>query len=243
MIADFFAGLRAYGQALSLTTKLRLWKYWLLPGLLGLVIGLAILPAAWYGGAGLGTAVAHWYPWERGANFIANAAPWVTRIIVLIFAFVVFKHILLVLVSPFMSMLSERVEAHYHGDRPRPFSWARAGREMIRGLRIALRNLWRELLMVLALTLLSVLGPLAFATGILIFLVQAYYAGFGNFDFSLERDFSVRESVRFVRSARGSAIANGLVFLFLISTVVGIFVAPAWSTIAAAIEVERIQSK
>jgi len=243
MISDFLAGLGSYGKALSLTARLGLWKYWLLPGLIGFVIGIGSFSAAWFGGAGVGSQLVDWYPWDRGAEFFSRAAPWLTRILILIFTMLVFKHILLVVVSPFMSMLSEQVEAHYVDVQPRPFSWSRAGREMIRGLRIALRNLWRELLIVLLLTLLSFFGPLAIVTGTLIFLVQAYYAGFGNFDFSLERKFTVRETVRFVRSSRGSATANGLVFLLLISTVVGILVAPAWSTIAAAIEVERIQAK
>ena len=108
---------------------------------------------------------------------------------------------------------------------------------MIRGTRIAIRNVIRELLLILFLTILSIFGPIGIVTSILIILIQAYYAGFGNMDFTLERRYSVQESVLFVKERRGLAIANGLVFLGLLTTFIGIFFAPAWSTIAATLSV------
>jgi CysZ protein len=153
----------------------------------------------------------------------------------------VFKYVLLIVLSPFLSLLSEKVESRLDGEHfSGKFSVSRALEEMMRGLRLALRNIWRELLFVLILTMLSLIGPLSLITAPLIFLIQSYYAGFGNFDFTLERYYSVRDSVRFVRDARGSAIANGAVFLLLIATVLGVFVAPTWATIAATLEVRRI---
>lgn len=242
MIAGFLSGIRSYGRALSLSSQYRLWKYWLVPGLIGFFIAVVLAIAVWQGGTQLGDLIRDWYPFERGAQFVDGAAPWIARTIMIVFGILIFKYILLIVLSPFLSLLSERLEARLDGHtQSGKFSLVRAFREMVRGLRIALRNLWREIILVLLLTALSFIGPIGLISAPLIFIVQAYYAGFGNFDFTMERRYNVRESVQLVRHARGAAIANGAVFLLLLATVVGIFVAPTWSTIAGTLDVRRIE--
>ncbi|HFB99615.1 MAG TPA: hypothetical protein ENJ53_02310 [Phaeodactylibacter sp.] len=77
---------------------------------------------------------------------------------------------------------------------------------------------------------------------ILIFLIQAYYAGFGNLDYTLEGHYSVRESNRFVKEHRWLAIGNGTMFLLLLGTGVGFLVAPPLAAVAGAIEtVKRVE--
>ncbi|MDV7397994.1 EI24 domain-containing protein, partial [Arthrospira platensis SPKY1] len=100
-----------------------------------------------------------------------------------------FRHLVMALSSPFMSFLSETVEHRLGGVRQaQPFTLGRAVRELRRGLHISLRNILRELFYTLLLFLLGlalpVLSPLLpFA----LFAVQAFYEGFGNMDFTLER--------------------------------------------------------
>jgi CysZ protein len=110
-------------------------------------------------------------------------------------------------------------------------------RELVRGIRVSLRNILRELLLTLIVLVISGLLPfLAIFGGPVIFAIQAYYAGFGNMDFTLERHLGVRGSVRFVRNHKGLAIGNGAVFvLLLMIPVVGLFLAPGLSTVASTI--------
>lgn len=75
-------------------------------------------------------------------------------------------------------------------------------------------------------------------------MVQAYYAGFGNMDYTLERHFKYRESVQFIRRHRGIAIGNGLVFiLFLIIPIVGVILVLPMSVTAASITTVELLKK
>jgi CysZ protein len=162
-------------------------------------------------------------------------------------ALTVLKALLQTALAPFMSMLSEQVEARLTGAQAPSPGLAGILSDIWRGLRIALRNLWRELLYVLGLTLLGMLIPgigsvLATAA---VFAVQAYYAGFGNLDYTLERHrYPVADSVRFVRAHRGLAMGNGAVFLLLlIIPVAGLFVAPVLGTVAATLGILDLQDR
>ena len=238
MLRDFLAGIEDYGRAIRVTGKYKLWFYWILPGIIAIILAIFIFATAWGFHTPLATKLVNWYPFETGKALISKASNWVSWFLILTLGVLLFKHLLMIIVAPFMSVLSEKVEKSLNpAYREKPFSLSRAFREMVRGARIALRNALREIFLVLGLSLLSIFGPIGLISGILIFLVQAYYAGFGNMDYTLERRFSVKSSVDYVRARRGFAIANGLVFLGLLTTLVGVFFAPAWSTIAASLSI------
>ena len=233
-----------YVEAIRISSRFHLWRYWILPGFLALLIGAVVLAVGWSLHDNAGNWLAEKYPFDFGADLVETAAPWLSLILIILLGLVIFKHILLIATAPFMSLLSEKVEAALDNTyQAQPFSPSRMIREMVRGARIAVRNIVRELILVLMLSILGLLGPIGIVSTVLIVLVQAYYMGFGNMDFTLERHMGVRQSVRFVRSNKWIAIGNGLPFLFLLTTFVGILVAPAWSTIAATLSVIEVRSQ
>ena len=75
--------------------------------------------------------------------------------------------------------------------------------------------------------------------------MQAYYAGFGNMDYTLERHFKYKESISFVKKNKGTAIGNGLIFmLFLLVPVIGVILVLPLSVTAATTEtIKNIQLK
>ena len=106
--------------------------------------------------------------------------------------------------------------------------------QLWRGIRLNTRNLFKELLFSIPLLLLKFIPGVNIFSAILLLLIQAYYTGFGNIDYTLERHFKYKESIAFVRKNKGLAIGNGLVFmLFLFIPIIGIIIVLPLSVTAA----------
>jgi len=82
--------------------------------------------------------------------------------------------------------------------------------QLIRGIRVNGRNLLMELVITIPILLLKFIPVVNIFSTILLFTVQAYYAGFGNMDYTLERHYQYKESVQFVRKNRGLKKSNNL---------------------------------
>ena len=235
MIRDINDTIQAYLQAFTLASRYKLYPYLLLSGLLSLTIGGIIFSIAYFSADTIGNWLESIYPWEWGSGAVDTLTSWLSGILILVIGFFVYKYIILIVVAPIMSPLSEKLEEGLRGDSDGVnFSFSRMLSEMIRGVRIGLRNILRELFYTVLLLLLGFIPGLAVITTPGIYAVQSYYLGFGNMDYFLERHYGVRGSVRFVRKHKGIALANGAIFfLLLLIPIAGLFLAPFLSTIAA----------
>lgn len=242
MFGSFFAGVGAYGRAVQLCFKYNLWIYFLVPALICILLGGGMIYGVWSISDDLGSWLASFWPFRWGKTWIDNVAQVFGGLAVGAFGFIIFRNLVLAVAGPFMSLLSERVENRLRGQSSVPFKMNAFLSDLLRGIRIAIRLIVRELFFTLMLFLLGLIPGLALVTTPLIFVVQAYYAGAGNIDFALERHYRVRDSIRFVRQHRGLAIGNGTVYLLLLLSVVGFLVALPLATIAATVEtIKRIK--
>lgn len=243
MFRNIYEGIASYGKAWEYVRSLRLWGFMFAPALISVVLGLGIGFTAWSLSDELGGLLTGWIG-DWGGRTVDTIGRVVGGLLMFAIGLAIFKVLVIILSAPFMSPLSEKIERHITGAPSgggiRPMQIAR---DLVRGIRINVRNLFRELgfslLIVILAVILPFLSPLA---PVLVFLVQSYYAGFGNMDFALERHFGYRESIRFVRENRGLALGNGLVYLLLLITGIGFLVALPLGTIAATLDVvERIR--
>lgn len=243
MFHEISEGISAHWKALDLIRKHRLWIYFLAPGIISLLLGIAIIGTAWNVSDDAADWIMRFYPYEWGRKVLDWIVQAFSGILVLTLGFLLFRHLVMAISAPLMSFLSEKVEKIMKGDGGAPpISLPQILSDLIRGLTISLRNIIRELFFTFLVFLLGVFLPfLAPAVPILIFIIQAFYAGFGNMDFCLERHFRVRDSVRFVRQHKGLALGNGTVFLLLLLTGIGFLFALPLGTVAATMQtVKRV---
>lgn len=152
-------------------------------------------------------------------------------------------YLLIMLLSPVYSFLSERVEYALSGTTY-VFNWRQWVWSVLRGIGVTLRCLLFQGLWTLLLLLLSFLPLGIFVTPVLAFLLSAYFYGVTFMDYAVERrGWGVGESMCYMRRNRGSVLGIGVVFsVALLIPFVRIFVSAFVSllaVVAGTIVVER----
>lgn len=243
MIKNITSGIKAYFGAFGLIFKLKLWKYFAIPMLISFVTAIIIFGSAYSLSDNIGGFISKIWIWDWGHETFGAISSFIGGLIVLVIGLILFKHIIMALSAPFMSPVSEKIEAHLNGIAIHSHRNTSFTQQLWRGIRINMRNLGMELLLTVPLLLLKFIPFVNIFSTILLFLMQAYYAGFGNMDYTLERHFQYKESVQFVRKNRGLAIGNGIVFILcLLIPVIGVILVLPLSVTAASIKtVEALQ--
>ena len=235
MIKNIILGIKEYSGAFALISKLKLWRYFAIPILISLATAIFIGIEVYTLSDNIGGFIAKIWIWDWGKEGFTAISNFVGGIIILVIGLILYKHIVMALSAPFMSPVSEKIEKHFYGDVTHKHRNTTNTEQLIRGLRINIRNLIRELLISIPILLLKFIPIVNIFSTILLFSVQGYYAGFGNMDYTLERHLNYKESIDFVKRNKGFAIGNGLVFmLFLLIPIIGIiFVLPLSVTAAS----------
>jgi CysZ protein len=193
--------------------------------------------------------------WEKILEVLKDSSSFALPFILWVISIYVFfrlnKYAVLVLMSPVMSLLSEKTNDILENTNT-PFSLSKLIQDSIRGSVISFRNLVVELLLTLAIWgfilvlmlflpyLIFILAPLA---AMIVFFIGSYYYGFAVLDYVNERNqLNVRDSIRDIRKNRTLSICLGAIFsiLFMIPFI-GISLSTVTSTVAAAIAKHRIQ--
>lgn len=240
MIRNIIKGIKAYFGTFALIKELGLWKYFAVPIFISMVAFVLIAILAWSLSGFMGGLISKIWFWEWGSNTFQQISDVLGAASILALGLVAYKHIILALSAPFMSPVSEKIEIHLLGEVHQHRNTTNAG-QLWRGVRINTRNLLLEFLFTVPLLFLSFIPVLNIATTALLFLIQSYYAGFGNMDYTLERHLPYRESTQFVRNNSGVAIGNGMVFMaMLFIPIIGIILVLPLSVTASTTATVRL---
>ncbi|MCG1037226.1 EI24 domain-containing protein [Polaribacter sargassicola] len=244
MIKNIFSAIKAYSGSLRLISQLKLWKYFAIPMLISVVTAIIIGSVAYGLSDNIGVFLAKIWIWDWGKEAFTTFTSVIGAIFVLVIGLILYKHIILALSSPFMSPVSEKIEAHINGNLKHQHRKTSFQEQLWRGIRINIRNLSKELLITIPILLLKFIPIVNIFSTVLLFLVQSYYAGFGNMDYTLERHFNYRESVDFVGENKGFSIGNGIVFMLcLLIPVIGIVIVLPLSVTAASVNTVALLNK
>ncbi len=235
MIKDFINGITAYFKALKLIKELNLWKYFLIPAILGLLLGLIFISTAYALSDDIGEYITKYWKFEFGKGIIKSVSNFIGGLSIILIGIMLYKHILMALSSPFMTPVSEIVEKHLTGNTR--IKEIKVIAQLIRSIKLNITNLIKELIITIPLMILSFIPVIGLFFMLLTFYYQAYYAGIGNMDYTLERHLNYKESKLFYKKYKGVAVGNGTVFtLLLFIPVIGIMISLPLATVAATIE-------
>ena len=240
MISNLIDGLKAYLEAYEVISRLKLWRFFLIPMLISVLIFLNIVLVSIGFSDEIGLYISSFWSWDFGKETINTVSMILGGIILISIGLIVFKHLVMILSAPFMGPISKKIEDDFTGVTSQtqvssPLTL------MFRSIKISSRNLFRELLLSIPILILGLIPLIGFFSLFLLFLMQAYFAGFGNMDYTLERHFSYQKSIQFVKANKGIAIGNGLVFmLFLLIPFVGVIFIIPFSVTSATIATVKI---
>ena len=240
MISNLIDGLKAYLEAYEVISRLKLWRFFLIPMLISVLIFLSIVLVSISFSDEIGLYISSFWSWDFGKETINTVSMILGGVILISIGLIVFKHLVMILSAPFMGPISKKIEDDFTGVTSQtqvssPLTL------MFRSIKISSRNLFRELLLSIPILILGLIPLIGFFSLFLLFLMQAYFAGFGNMDYTLERHFSYQKSIQFVKANKGIAIGNGLVFmLFLLIPFVGVIFIIPFSVTSATIATVKI---
>ncbi len=219
MIRDLILGYKSYGNAIRFIGKHKLYYYFLLP--IFLFVGIYYLGISleeWKGQAAQVNSDAGF--WIKIWNAIVYG--FYTVLAYLVFKFM--RYILIIALSPVLSVVSERVEHILTGNKY-TFNFKQLIKDIKRTISLSIRNLIWEFGIVYSLYIVIAIFVWVFSIPseiesyvdtTIAMLIGFYYYGFSFIDYLNERRrLTIPQSVVFVKKHRGFAFALGSVFTVL----------------------------
>jgi CysZ protein len=186
--------------------------------------------------------------WQEKINsysvdFLLAFGGLVLWVILLLFYFSLFKYLWLIIGSPVFAYLSEKTESIIEG-KDFPFSFKQLTKDVLRGIRMSLRNMLWQTVYVIFIAILSLLPVIGWPAPILSLFTECYYYGFSMLDYSMERrKKTMSESIYFINQHKGLAIGNGIVFYLMhLVPILGWILAPAYAVVAATLSLQHYKT-
>ncbi|HEY8387991.1 MAG TPA: EI24 domain-containing protein [Parasegetibacter sp.] len=242
MLKEIVIAIQSYFQAHQFIRKHKLWKLVIIPGLTYAILFLLGMYFFWNSTNDAVTYISNLLGLQKWLikmensflNFLFILGELIVRLILVFFYFSLFKYLFLIIGSPFFAYLSEKTEAIIEG-KEYPFSFKQLLKDIVRGIKLALRNTLWQTVYTITILILSFIPVAGWITPLIALFFECYYYGFSMLDYSCERrKMSAGESVEFIARHKGLAIGNGLVFYVMHSFIlVGWILAPTYAVVAA----------
>lgn len=255
ILKDIQFGIAGYSKAISFIRKNHFRRFFLVPVALNILLfafGISYVNSLTTDTLSFFQSWAEPDSWDFwGAEFLVETIGFLIWLILKIFFFFLFAfiggYVVLILLSPLLAYLSEKTEQILN-QKEYPFSWSQLFKDMIRGIIIAIRNFFFEMIAMVLLFFFSFIPVIGFLSAPLLFIVSSYFYGFSFLDYTAERRrLKLKESVFFINRNKGLAITNGSLFAgALLIPVIGVSLSGFMaiiSTVAATISILEKEKK
>ncbi len=252
MLKEIIISLQAYYHTHRFIIKHRLWKWILIPGFIYAILFCVGIYLFYVSSSSaiefmlLKSGVREWMDKMQNSwlSFLLIFFQLILNLILLLFYFSLFKYLFLIIGSPLFAYLSEKTESIIEG-KDYPFSFKQLMKDIIRGIKLALRNMLWQTVYTVSILILSFIPVIGWVTPLLALLVECYYLGFSMLDYSCERNkLSTAQSIGFIGRHKGLAIGNGMVFYLMhFIPILGWLLAPSYAVIAATISLYKAKNE
>lgn len=208
-------------------------KFYFLPGIISMFLFGGFIYLGEYLSLNLASALENFFKLQEYGSILYIFIKILVWICTVFFYYLVYKSLLLVIISPILGYVSERVETHLTGKKF-DFTFKDNLRFLIRGIDIGLKSFFKQMVGTCVVMLLGFIFPINLSIPLLIFIIQGYFTGFSFMDYTLERyNLSPKESLNFLKKQRVyAALCGGIFTLLFFIPVVGIFIAPLITCVA-----------
>jgi CysZ protein len=248
MLKELIISIQAYFEAHQFIKKHRLWKWIIVPGLIYSILFIIGIYYFWTSS----NAATSWMLTKFGAkkwldqmqdswlSFFFLVGQVFIHLLLLIFYFSLFKFIFLIIGSPVFAYLSEKTQSIIDG-KTFPFSIKQLGIDIVRGIRVAIRNMAWQTVYMIALFIIALFPIVGWVTPLFLLFIDCYYTGFSMLDYYNERNqINAAKSVDIINHHRGLAIGNGMIFYILHAIpFIGWVFAPSYAVIAATLSMHK----
>lgn len=244
MFKEIIIALQSYRKAHAFIRQHNLWRWIIVPGIIYTMLFLAGMYFFW---TSTDDAVSfltrkigidRWLNAQKSGflNFLFLMGGIMLKLILGFFYFSLFKYIFLILGSPVFAYLSEKTEAIMEG-KDFPFNFLQFIKDIVRGVKLAIRNTLWQTIYAVSLLLLSFVPVVGWIAPVIALSIECYYYGFSMLDYSCERNkLSPKQSIQFIGEHKGLAVGNGIIFYLMhFVPLIGWVLAPAYAVIAATI--------
>lgn len=240
LFRDFFKGLGYYKKAYHFSNEHRMWKYYALPAVFNILVLTAMIWAAWNYTADVGYFFKEWFGIGTAEGWWQVALEYTVLIVVRVLTALVFfkfyKYLMLILLSPALSFIAGKVQDRLHGTE-QPFSWKQLWQDVWRGIAVAIRSIFLEILLITLLTVLSFIAVLSPITAICLLLVEWYFLGLSMADYRHEyKRLNAKKSLAVSKKHKGLLFGIGAgMYVCMFIPLVGVIFAPMLAVVAAGI--------
>jgi CysZ protein len=252
MLKEIIISIQAFFEAHKFISKHRLWKWIIIPGILYtllFMVGIWMFGKTSYLAIGFilqKTGLKDWVDsmQESWLNVLVIVGQSIIMLVLFFFYFSLFRFLFLIVASPVFAYLSEKTESIIEG-KDFPFSLPQFLKDIVRGIRIAARNLLWQSVYLISILIISFVPLVGMVAPLVALLVECYYFGFSMLDYSSERNkLSTSQSIALIGNHKGLAIGNGLVFYVMhLLPFIGWLLAPSYAVVAATLSLHRAREK
>lgn len=224
---------RGYGAAFSIIEEKELKIFYMLPGMIAILLLMLFYFVSSKISFSLFNKLSSMVDLENYHMLAYYLIKFLIIAIAFMFYFLIYKGLILILLSPFLSYISEKTEEEVEHS-VMDVSFKKNVKLFTRGAIVSSKYLIFEISGAIVIFLLGFIPILNLLSPLLLLILEGFFAGASLIDYTLERrELNSTQSFQFVKKNFLFTTLNGIIFiLFMMVPIIGIFMSPLVSCVA-----------